>query len=143
MSKRRSAVRLWYAAIQQAVELIVGWLRSQITSVVRPGDSQVFIHLVPDDDGHVLAEAMEMLPCTLDELKLCISTGRVVDFRAHQWLRAEPTVATVPLVYLTHFDSGRIRWPKTDTKKPNAVVNVLPVQQSPRNLYQKRILQVG
>jgi adenine-specific DNA-methyltransferase len=43
------------------------------TSVVRPGDSQVFIHLVPDDDGHVLAEAMEMLPCSLDELNLCVT----------------------------------------------------------------------
>ena len=25
--------------------------------VVRPDDSQAFIHLVPDDDGHALAEA--------------------------------------------------------------------------------------
>lgn len=91
-------------------------------SVVRPGDPQVFIHLVPDNDGHVLAEAMEMLPCTLDELKLCVSTGRVVDFRAHQWLRAEPTVDTVPLVYPTHFDNGLVRWPKAHTKKPNAIL---------------------
>ena len=91
--------------------------------VVRPGDSQAFIHLVPDDDGHALAEAMETLPCTLDELGLCVSTGRVVDFRAKQWLRAEPTAGTVPLIYPTHFDSGLVRWPKADTKKPNAIVH--------------------
>lgn len=90
--------------------------------VVRPGDSQVFIHLVPDDDGHALAEAMEMLPCTLDDLRLCVSTGRVVDFRAHQWLRVEPTSETVPLIYPTHFDNGLVRWPKVDIKKPNAIV---------------------
>lgn len=91
--------------------------------VVRPDDPQIFIHLVPDDEGHALAEAMEMLPCTLDDLKLCVSTGRVVDFRVQQWLRAEPTSETVPLIYPTHFDNGLIRWPKVDTKKPNAIVH--------------------
>lgn len=91
--------------------------------VVRPGDSQAFIHLVPDDNGHALAEAMEMLPCTLDELGLCVSTGRVVDFRAKQWLRTEPTSGTVPLIYPTHFDNGLVHWPKADAKKPNAIVH--------------------
>lgn len=91
--------------------------------IVRPGDSQAFIHLVPDDDGHAVAEAMETLPCTLDELGLCVSTGRVVDFRAKQWLRAEPTSGTVPLIYPTHFDNGLVRWPKAGTKKPNAIVH--------------------
>jgi len=91
--------------------------------VVRPGDSQAFIHLVPDDDGHVLAEAMERLPCTLDELGLCVSTGRVVDFRAKQWLQVEPTSGAVPLIYPTHFDNGLVRWPKAGTKKPNAIVH--------------------
>lgn len=90
--------------------------------VVRPGDPQGFIHLVPDDDGSALAEAMEALPCTLDELGLRVSTGRVVDFRARQWLRAEPTLDTVPLIYPTHFDSGLVRWPKAHTKKPNAIL---------------------
>lgn len=90
--------------------------------VVRLGDPQAFIHLVPDDDGRVLAETMETLPCTLDELGLCVSTGRVVDFRARQWLRAEPTPNSVPLIYPTHFDNGLVRWPKVGTKKPNAIV---------------------
>jgi len=91
--------------------------------VVHPGDSQAFIHLVPDDEGQVLAETMEMLPCTLGELGLYVSTGRVVDFRARQWLCAEPTPGAVPLIYPTHFDHGLVRWPKTGTKKPNAIVH--------------------
>lgn len=91
--------------------------------VVRSGDPQAFIHLVPNDDGHALAEVMEMLPCTLDELRLCVSTGRVVDFRARQWVRAEPDIETVPLIYPTHFSNGVVRWPKVDTKKPNAIVS--------------------
>lgn len=91
--------------------------------VVRSGDPQVFIHLVPDEDGYSLAEVMEKLPYTLDGLKLSVSTGRVVDFRARQWLRAEPTSDTVPLIYPTHFEKGLVRWPKAGTKKPNAIVH--------------------
>lgn len=94
-------------------------------SVIRRGDPEAFIHLVPDDGGHALAEAMRALPSTLEELGVCVSTGRVVDFRARQWLRAEPTSETVPLIYPTHFDSGIIRWPKLGNKKPNAIVHNL------------------
>jgi len=91
--------------------------------VVRSGDPQVFIHLVPDEDGHSLAEVMEKLPYTLDGLKLSVSTGRVVDFRAREWLRTEPTSDTVPLIYPTHFERGLVRWPKAGAKKPNAIVH--------------------
>ncbi len=90
--------------------------------VVRPHDPEVFIHLVSDDNGHALAASMEMLPCTLDVLGLTVSTGRVVDFRARQWLRSEPSSETVPLIYPAHFDNGLIRWPKANGKKPNAIV---------------------
>jgi adenine-specific DNA-methyltransferase len=90
--------------------------------VVRPDDYQAFIHLVPDDDGHALAKFMEALPCSLDQLGLCASTGRVVDFRARQWLQPEPSAGTVPLIYPAHFKNGIIAWPKSDAKKANAIV---------------------
>lgn len=89
--------------------------------VVRPGDPEVFIHLVPDGDGHVLARHMELLPCTLESLGLNVSTGRVVDFRARKWLRAESNSKTVPLIYPAHFDNGLVQWPKPNFKKPNAI----------------------
>jgi adenine-specific DNA-methyltransferase len=91
--------------------------------VIRNGDPEVFIHFVPDDDGHAVADAMRALPCTLDQLGLWVSTGRVVDFRARDWLRPDPTSETVPLIYPTHFESGVIRWPKLGNKKPNAIVH--------------------
>lgn len=89
--------------------------------VVRRDDPQTFIHLVPDHEGHILAETMDALPCSLEELGLSVSTGRVVDFRARQWLQTEPTADTAPLIYPTHFAHGLIRWPKAGTKKPNAI----------------------
>jgi adenine-specific DNA-methyltransferase len=90
--------------------------------VVRPNDSESFIHLVPDENGHALAERMETLPCTLEALGLAVSTGRVVDFRARRWLRAETSSETVPLIYPTHFENGLVRWPKANYKKPNAIL---------------------
>ncbi|MCI0596357.1 MAG: Eco57I restriction-modification methylase domain-containing protein [candidate division Zixibacteria bacterium] len=93
-----------------------------LRSVVRPGDPQMFIHLVPDKKGQALADAMEKLPCMLDDLGLAVSTGRIVDFRARRWLRLQPSSETVPLIYPTHFDGGIVRWPKLMNKKANAIV---------------------
>lgn len=89
--------------------------------VVRPSDQDRFIHLVPDMRDHALAVDMEALPCSLSDLHLNVSTGRVVDFRARHLLRDEPLPGTFPLIYPGHFDDGRITWPKLGGKKPNAI----------------------
>ncbi len=89
--------------------------------VVRSSDPERFIHLVPDELGHALAVDMESWPCTLRDLKLNVSTGRVVDFRARALLRDDPDVGTLPLIYPGHFNEGRIEWPKLGGKKPNAI----------------------
>jgi adenine-specific DNA-methyltransferase len=90
--------------------------------VVRPDDPDQFIRLAPTDGARALAAASQRLPCTLTDLGLSVSTGRVVDFRARTWLRAEPGDRTIPLLYPSHFEVGSIRWPKTDRKKPNGIV---------------------
>ena len=99
------------------------WHNVSFDRVVRPHDREFFIHLVSDRVGHSLAKSMERLPCTLDSLRLSVSTGRVVDFRARQWLRSGPTSETVPLIYAAHFDNGVVRWPKPNFKKPNAILH--------------------
>lgn len=89
--------------------------------IVRPGDRDLFIHLVPDEGGQQLSDAFAKLPCKLPELGLTVSTGKVVDFRAKEFLRSSPASNTGPLIYPTHFLDGRIQWPKLG-KKPNALV---------------------
>ena len=89
--------------------------------IVRPGDKDLFIHLVPDEGGQRLSDAFASLPCKLPELGLTVSTGKVVDFRAKDFLRAGPEAGTGPLIYPTHFAEGRVQWPKAG-KKPNALV---------------------
>lgn len=90
-------------------------------SVVRSGDLDKVIHLVPDEKGADLAAFMSSLPCTLNDLQLKVSTGKVVDFRARDWLRANPDPDTVPLIYPGHFSAGRVSWPRSGSKKPNAI----------------------
>lgn len=90
--------------------------------IVRPKDPEKFIHLA-HEEGRAAAETMEKLPSTLAGLGLTVSTGKVVDFRARQWLRADPTPETVPLIYPGHLDNGSVRWPRANTKKPNAIVH--------------------
>lgn len=90
--------------------------------VVEPADKDFFIRIVTDDIQNQVAQRMAGLPCDLRALGLTVSTGRVVDFRAKDALRADPEPKTVPLVYPTHFEAGFVKWPKLGHKKPNALM---------------------
>src|SRR5207248_1844376 len=86
--------------------------RAPFHEVVKPTDPERFIHVTPDVAGAHVAETVERLPCSLADLGLTVSTGRVVDFRARELLRREPEPGAVPLIYPTHFDRGYVGWPK-------------------------------
>jgi adenine-specific DNA-methyltransferase len=68
-----------------------------------------------------VTEAVDGLACTLVELGLTVSTGRVVDFRARRFLRTSPGPGTVPLVYPETFCRARIVWPRSPSRKPQAI----------------------
>ena len=67
-------------------------------------------------------DRMGVFQCSLEDLGIAVSTGRVVDFRAKEFLRADPGRDTMPLIYPTHFEKGFIQWPKKGSKKPNAIL---------------------
>jgi adenine-specific DNA-methyltransferase len=90
--------------------------------VVHPGDPEHFLHLVSDALGEQVATRIAQFTATLADLGLTISTGRVVDFRAAPFLRANPEADTAPLIYPTHVSTNGITWPKSGIKKPNALV---------------------
>ena len=89
--------------------------------LVKPGDRQYFIHIVAHEQENVAAHRISSLKCTLQDLDLNVSTGRVVDFRTKENLRAEPESGCAPLIYPCHFLDGFISWPKYG-RKPNALV---------------------
>ena len=90
-------------------------------SVINPKDTEAFIHIVPDDWGQQVIEQLSHFHCSLESLGLSVSTGRVVDFRAIEFLRKLPEAGTAPLLFPTHLTNGAISWPKIDAKKPNAL----------------------
>jgi len=91
--------------------------------VVDPKDPNAFIHLATSNEDTEVAERMASLPCGLNELGITVSTGRVVDFRARDFLRHDPAPNTVPLIYSTHFSGGYVAWPKLGGRKPNALAD--------------------
>ena len=93
--------------------------------VVSPSDRDAFIHLVVNDADNLVIDKIVTFAASLAKLGMVVSTGRVVDFRARQYLRPIAEEGTVPLIYPCHFISGFVRWPSESGKKPNAIV-VLP-----------------
>jgi adenine-specific DNA-methyltransferase len=95
--------------------------------VVRPGDAEFFIHIAADDLGQHVTERMGAFQSSLADLGLTVSTGRVVEFRAKEYLRDRPGKGTAPLIWPGHFAGGTIRWPRKGYKKPQAIVAAVEV----------------
>ncbi len=91
--------------------------------IVLPDDAERFIHLPTDDQHTQVRQTMERLSTSLATLGISVSTGRVVDFRAKEFLRQQPGQDTAPLIYPCHFNGGLVRWPKEKARKPNAIIS--------------------
>jgi adenine-specific DNA-methyltransferase len=94
------------------------------TAIVSPNDPDSFIHIPKEPQETGAAQPISALPNTLTELGLNVSTGRVVDFRARAYLRAEPEPGTVPLIYPAHLEHSRVTWPRARGKKPSSILAV-------------------
>jgi adenine-specific DNA-methyltransferase len=97
--------------------------RLEYNKVVREANGDRFIHLPTDKDDDAISRWMEQLPDTLQSLGLVVSTGRVVDFRAREHLLGNPNRGSAPLIYPCHFLNGQVRWPKVESRKPNAIAS--------------------
>ena len=89
--------------------------------IVAPRDTGRVIHLVTDELGEWVGQAMSAFHSTLADLGLGVSTGRVVEFRARAYLSKEPAEGCVPLVYPSHFSNGYVQWPDVGGRRPNAL----------------------
>jgi adenine-specific DNA-methyltransferase len=93
------------------------------TELVSPSDPDAFIHLVTDETHEDARRKMSELHKLLPELSLTVSTGRVVDFRASEHLKSQPSAETVPLIRPCHFSNGKIKWPSTKERRKCAITN--------------------
>ncbi|MBN3924648.1 MAG: Eco57I restriction-modification methylase domain-containing protein [Nostoc sp. NMS4] len=93
------------------------------SELVHPDDLEQFIHIIPDKISQQIAQMMALFTCTLNDLGLTVSTGRVVDFRAKDYLRKNLENNTVPLIYPVNLSNGYVEYPKI-TKKPQAIMHI-------------------
>lgn len=105
--------------------------------LVHPSDTDSFIRIVPDELGDRVAERMGVFTASLADLGLAVSTGRVVDFRATDYLQHEREHNAMPLIYPQHFCDGYICHPKSHSKKPNWIIAAPEIvnQLVPRGVY--------
>jgi adenine-specific DNA-methyltransferase len=89
--------------------------------VVSANDPQQFIHITTNKEDLAVAARISSLPATLRELGVQVSTGRVVDFRTKENLRDDPVAGTVPLLYPVNLAAGRVTWPASGSRKPQAL----------------------
>jgi adenine-specific DNA-methyltransferase len=82
------------------------------SEVVRPDDPHRFIRLTTDTRDTACAALMMRLPCTLADLGIQVSTGRVVDFRSRSALHESPVQGGFPLIYPGNLREGRVEWPR-------------------------------
>lgn len=85
--------------------------------VVFPNDPHRFIRLATDADDTAVADVVLSQPCSLTDLGVQVSTGRVVDFRSRHALSAVEQPDAVPLVYPGNLRDGSVLWPR-EIRKP-------------------------
>lgn len=87
--------------------------------IVNPQDKNKFIHIAANERDQAIIDRLSLFTSSLDDLKIQVSTGPVVDFRLKDDLRQDIEEGAVPLIYPVHLNNG-FNWPK-DSKKPNAI----------------------
>jgi adenine-specific DNA-methyltransferase len=89
--------------------------------VIRPDDPDSFVRVLEDQFSEAVDLGMSQFRTTLSDLGLDVSTGRVVDFRVREHLRAEPSDDAVPLIFPGHLHNGAVKWPRPGFRKANAI----------------------
>lgn len=85
-------------------------------SVVFPDDPHRFIRLATNIDDTRIADTVLSQPCTLNDLGVRVSTGRVVDFRSRHALSEVELPGSFPLIYPGNLRDGKVVWPRVIRK---------------------------
>lgn len=92
-------------------------------NIVNENNPERFIHVITNEDELNIATRAGGLPCSLEDLGIQVSTGKVVDFRTKENLSANYIDGSVPLIFPQHLQKCAIKWPLENAKKPNALLN--------------------
>jgi adenine-specific DNA-methyltransferase len=91
--------------------------------IVNPLDRDKVIHIPADEQSLKIIKYLSSLNNSLENLKINVSTGPVVDFRSMQIIKSVPNDVTIPLIYSFHFKNGKVNWPLTNPKKDQFILH--------------------
>lgn len=95
----------------------------EYNNLIDPYDRNFFIRLSPNYLGSQITSRVNQLPCTLQDLGISVSTGKVVDFRSKDFIAYKPEGEIIPLLYSHNIVNGFIYWPNTTTRKPEYLLS--------------------
>jgi adenine-specific DNA-methyltransferase len=82
------------------------------------------IHIPQTENDRKIIDIVQSWENSFGDLGFKISTGKVVDFRAKQYLReSSDDTSSVPLLWMQHVKNGQIEWPLSNFKKPQYIVS--------------------
>lgn len=93
----------------------------QHDELVHESDRNLVIHLVRNDNERNISRLVNALKCSLHDLDINVSTGRVVDFRARHLLRKPHEAGSVPLLLPSNLINGYVMWPLERSSKMSAI----------------------
>lgn len=91
--------------------------------VVLSNNPDRFIHIITNAEEREIARKAGGLTCSLSDLGIQASTGKVVDFRTRENLCRNPIEGSVPLIFPQHLRRSVVTWPLAGANKPNALLN--------------------
>lgn len=100
---------------------VIATHRLRAEEVLDRRNPELLVRLPTGRSHRRITGTIDGLPCTLENLDLRVSTGRVVDFRARPHLRPTPETGAAPLVYPETFRNGRVAWPRIPSRKAQAI----------------------
>ncbi len=92
--------------------------------VIHPADLDLVVHIVSSQMDASVKDRIGIFDQTLEAIGLSVSTGRVVDFRARDYLGSSLNPGGAPLIYPGHMHKGLVRWPNLGLKKPDSIALV-------------------
>ncbi len=90
--------------------------------IVQSDSDEKFIH-IPTHTSDLSDDYAANFRSSLKDIEVEVSTGPVVDFRMQEFTHQEPVPGSVPLLYSSHFTGEGIEWPRSGSKKPNAIMD--------------------
>ena len=91
------------------------------SEMVLPDDDQSVMRLVSDENGARVARGMLGLSRRIHDLRVSVSTGRVVGFRAKGRLHDDLELGDAPMILPRHCRGGFVTWPNVSRGVPNGL----------------------